>query len=81
MSRRLIWQFSQDQRTALGAVRDGRVVDVNDEPIDWLSTSSMVRVWHPLGHAPELVLAWRRWLERNDIVQPFKQAHREIWHN
>jgi hypothetical protein len=79
MSRRLIWRFSQDQRTVLGAVRDGGVVDVNDEPIDWLSTSSMVRVWHPLGHAPELVLAWRRWLERSGIVQPFKQAHREIY--
>jgi hypothetical protein len=26
-----------------------------------------------------LVLAWRRWLDRHEIVQPFKQAHREVY--
>jgi hypothetical protein len=25
------------------------------------------------------VLAWRRWLERHEITQPFKQAHREVY--
>jgi hypothetical protein len=79
MSRRLIWQFSEDQRTELGVFRDGQILDVNDRAIDWLLSSSVVRLWHPLGCPPEHVLAWRRALERNELVQPFKQAHREIY--
>lgn len=79
MSRRLIWQFSQDQRTDLGVVRNGSLVDLNGEIIGWLSSSSTVRLWHPLGCPPDNVLAWRRALERDGLVQPFKQAHREIY--
>jgi hypothetical protein len=79
ISRRLIWQFSQDQRTELGVLRNGRILDVNDRAIDWLSSSSMVLLWHPLGCLPDHVLEWRRTLERSGVVQPFKQAHREIY--
>ena len=79
MSRRLVWQFSERERAGLGVFRDGRLLDVNDQPIDWLSSSSTVRLWHPLGDPPELVLAWRSSLSRNAVVQPFKQAHREIY--
>jgi hypothetical protein len=27
----------------------------------------------------ENILAWREWLERREVVQPFKQAHREVY--
>jgi hypothetical protein len=79
MSRRLIWQFSEGERTELGVFCGGRILDVNDRPMDWLSSSTGVRLWHPLGCLPELVLAWRRRLGRHAVVQPFKQAHREIY--
>jgi len=79
MSQRLIWQFSHGERAELGVFRDGRILDVNDAPIGWLSSSTGVRLWHPLGCPPEHVFAWRRSLERNQLVQPFKQAHREIY--
>ena len=42
------------ERAELGAFRDGRFLDVNDQPIDWLSPSSTVRLWHPLGYPPKL---------------------------
>jgi len=32
-----------------------------------------------MDHSSEEVLAWRNWLEKREIVQPFKQAHREIY--
>jgi hypothetical protein len=38
-----------------------------------------VSLWHPINSAAADVLAWRRSLERRGIVQPFKQAHREIY--
>jgi hypothetical protein len=36
-------------------------------------------MWHPLGRSSGEILAWRNWLERKNIRQPFKQAHREAY--
>lgn len=72
--RRLLWVagdktcgFADDCLRAL----DGTPV----HPAD----AEKVSLWHPLGRPAEEVLAWREWLRRNDIVQPFKQAEREVY--
>ena len=36
-------------------------------------------LWHPIGREPDEIVAWRDWLERHAITQPFKQAHREVY--
>lgn len=81
MARRLIWRFSQGggAQAASGVFHDGRVVGVDDAPIDWISSETAVQSWHPLGERPAVVRAWRQWLERHAVVQPFKQAHREVY--
>ncbi len=79
LSRRLIWHFKLGEKTALGIWFDGKIVDVNSQPLDWLARETRVRLWHPIGFAVETVAAWRRWLENNQVCQPFKQAHREIY--
>jgi hypothetical protein len=79
LTRRLIWAFTDGEAQALGiwdagggiVGSDGAPVPVRDETI--------VRLWHPLGSSADAVLAWRRFLEDREIVQPFKQAHREIY--
>ncbi|MBC7808698.1 MAG: DUF4132 domain-containing protein, partial [Akkermansiaceae bacterium] len=38
-----------------------------------------VSLWHPLGFAPEYVVAWRDRLAALAVIQPFKQAHREVY--
>ena len=38
-----------------------------------------VHLWHPIGQNVQTVTAWRDWLSRHAITQPFKQAHREIY--
>jgi hypothetical protein len=38
-----------------------------------------VRLWHPICASAAEVTAWRQWLERHEVVQPFKQAHREVY--
>jgi hypothetical protein len=38
-----------------------------------------VRLWHPAGKPVDEVIAWRELLERDRIVQPFNQAHREVY--
>jgi hypothetical protein len=79
MSRRLIWLFSEGGRSEPGVFHDGRVVDGRDQPMEWWSPATVVQLWHPLGSPTDVVLDWRRWLERHAITQPFKQAHREIY--
>ncbi|HEU4565721.1 MAG TPA: DUF4132 domain-containing protein, partial [Gemmatimonadaceae bacterium] len=79
LSRRLIWHFSDGRRSALGAWRDGAMVGADDEPLDWMGADTQVRLWHPIGFDVETVRRWREWLERHEVVQPFKQAHREVY--
>ena len=79
LSRRLIWHFRQGDQQAAGIWHEGKIVDNQDRPVDWLSTKTRVRLWHPLGQELEMVATWRRWFETHQISQPFKQAHREIY--
>ncbi|MBI3965040.1 MAG: DUF4132 domain-containing protein [Chloroflexi bacterium] len=80
MARRLIWHFESADRVALGGWLDGRVVGVDDRPLDWIdAAATRIRLWHPIEADPATVLAWREWLERHEVVQPFKQAHREVY--
>ncbi|ADD41631.1 DUF4132 domain-containing protein [Stackebrandtia nassauensis] len=74
VARRLIWMVDDvaccfadgDLRTVDGAVLEQR-------------HGTTVRLWHPIGRYIDEVLAWRDFLERHGIVQPFKQAHREVY--
>jgi hypothetical protein len=55
------------------------LVDVDGQPLTWLTDEAHARLWHPIGVAPETVLRWRRRLEEHGVTQPFKQAHREVY--
>ena len=79
LSRRLIWQFRHDNKSVLAAWNAGRFIDSQDQEVTWLGPATRVRLWHPLGSDVSAVAAWRDWLERHRVSQPFKQAHREIY--
>lgn len=79
LTRRLIWHFQDEERSALAIPDQGTPTDVEGRPLSWLTADTRVRLWHPVGIAPEIVLAWRVWLENQSVTQPFKQAHREIY--
>ncbi len=74
ITRRLIWQSDDvtfiPQSDGFIDAAGAKVHPPTDKPI---------RLWHPIGSSADEVLAWRRWLESNQITQPFKQAHREIY--
>lgn len=78
MSRHLIWRFTTGELVVDGAWDDDKLVDVTDQPLD-LPETTTVSPWHPIACDAASVLAWREWLERHQITQPFKQAHREIY--
>jgi hypothetical protein len=74
LTRRLIWQF--DDRSAFPQGKE--LLNVSDRAIT-AKDSAAVSLWHPLRSTSDDVLAWRNWLERHEVTQPFKQAHREIY--
>jgi hypothetical protein len=78
IARRLIWSFADKKRAAAGIWHDGRLVGANDKPLD-VHDKMVVSLWHPIDHAMDDILTWRDWLERREVVQPFKQAHREVY--
>lgn len=79
LARRLIWQCDHGGTTTLFAFDGERLVDVNDQTVAALEKDAVVQLWHPVNSDADTVLTWRNWLERNQVTQPFKQAHREIY--
>ncbi|WP_406198188.1 DUF4132 domain-containing protein [Streptomyces sp. NBC_01017] len=72
LARRLLWTVDG---TTVGYT-DGELRTLADAPV---TGGSRVELWHPVGHEPAEIVAWRDWLERHGITQPFKQAHREVY--
>lgn len=79
LARRLLWEFTEENRTTAGMWHDGQIVDVDLKPIATENASTMVQLWHPLGKEAAEIAAWRERLEAQQIQQPFKQAHREVY--
>ncbi|WP_238995339.1 DUF4132 domain-containing protein [Streptomyces cyaneogriseus] len=72
LARRLLWTVDG---TTVGFA-DGALRTLTDDPVEH---GTEVALWHPVGREPAEVVAWRDWLERHAITQPFKQAHREVY--
>ncbi|PWI17615.1 hypothetical protein DI272_28205 [Streptomyces sp. Act143] len=72
LARRLLWTVDG---TTVGFA-DGALRTLTDDPVH---SGTEVTLWHPVGHEPAEIVAWRDWLERHGITQPFKQAHREVY--
>ncbi|KUM88892.1 MULTISPECIES: DUF4132 domain-containing protein [Streptomyces] len=72
LARRLLWTVDG---TTVGHA-EGALRTLADTPV---TDGTDVRLWHPVDHTPAEIVAWRDWLERHGVTQPFKQAHREVY--
>ena len=79
IAKRLVWRFETEGNVAHGAWLDDVMVGWNNESMSGLGPGTMVQLWHPLQSEPQTILSWRCWLEDHHIIQPFKQAHREVY--
>jgi hypothetical protein len=79
VSDKLIWHFFDEERSIQGFYIDNKFVDSNNNSITWLSENINVQLWHPIGFPIETIFNWREFLESNQIIQPFKQAYREVY--
>lgn len=78
LARRLIWRLEFQGGHVDGAWLDGALVSADDQPLK-LPDDAEVTTWHPVFATAAETLAWREWLMRHTITQPFKQAHREVY--
>jgi hypothetical protein len=78
IARRLIWSFRSKNNEKAGVWHGEAVVDPDDKP-QKLANDTTVSLWHPIGRPLDDVLSWRNWFEQHEVVQPFKQAHREVY--
>ncbi|MER5385245.1 DUF4132 domain-containing protein [Streptomyces sp. NPDC002688] len=72
LARRLLWTVDG---TPVGFA-NGELSTLTDDPV---KGGEEVALWHPVEREPAEVVAWRDWLERHEITQPVKQAHREVY--
>jgi hypothetical protein len=76
---KLIWHFGKGDIKEQGIWMGDNFVNIKGEVISWLDQDVSVQLWHPIGFTSEQILAWRNFLRANNIVQPFKQAYREVY--
>ena len=79
VARRLIWRFTTEAATVDGIWYEGQLIDSHGQPLPPLDAECKVALWHPIDATVETITTWRTCLEKREIQQPFKQAHREIY--
>lgn len=76
---RLIWSIEYNNSFVAALVREGELVDIDGNILREIQDKCNIKLWHPLDANFYEVLQWRRRIETLKIVQPFKQAHREVY--
>jgi ankyrin repeat protein len=79
LGQRLLWRFHFKRgKPQVGIWHNGTMQDAQQNAL-CLDKCSKVELWHPIHSSVEEIETWRRHLINLEIVQPFKQAHREIY--
>jgi hypothetical protein len=78
LTNRLIWHVQDGDRHTDAFWLEGRPISSDDANLEF-SNAAVVTPWHPVHSDASEVLAWREFLMRHGVTQPFKQAHREVY--
>jgi hypothetical protein len=76
---KLIWYFKNQDQGEEGIWFKGKIINADEKELEWINEDTEVQLWHPIGFDPQRVLKWREWLVEKQVLQPFKQAYREIY--
>lgn len=78
-ARRLLWQITAGERTAVILPQSEGLYNLQGEAISDVSPAARVTLWHPILAIAAEIHQWRERLEALEIVQPFKQVYREVY--
>ncbi len=78
IGRQLIWLFTGDNKSQPGIWCDGKIVSSDLTELD-INAFEKVLLWHPALSATGDVQQWRKFIFDHRLLQPFKQAFREVY--
>lgn len=79
-ARKLIWNLhNKNEETKQVFYYEGKLIDSLGFEVNFNIDDTEVTLWHPIHSPAEDVFAWRSFLYEKEILQPFKQAYREIY--
>jgi hypothetical protein len=76
LAERLIWMA--EDGTASFILSGGQMLDARQVPVQ-LPGDTRIRLWHPAIATVAEALAWRDYIFAQRLIQPFKQAFREVY--
>ncbi|MEZ4227251.1 MAG: DUF4132 domain-containing protein [Polyangiaceae bacterium] len=79
VANRLIWSLTEPGCEPVSVLPRSGALTRLDGSVVSPTPEATVRMWHPIEAEMSEVLAWRERLEELEVVQPFKQAHREVY--
>lgn len=79
LTKKLIWIIKKGNKEEICFYKDDVWVDVKSKEVFWVDETCHFQLWHPIYGTTQQVLNWRNFLINLTIVQPLKQAFREIY--
>lgn len=79
LTKKLIWNFKNEEINVNLILSEHGFIDSHGNPYSKDLTKTTVSLWHPIGFKTSYILEWRKYILDNQILQPFKQAFREIY--
>tara|TARA_R110001606_G_scaffold205897_1_gene353555 strand:- start:3 stop:2627 length:2625 start_codon:yes stop_codon:yes gene_type:complete len=79
LAKKLIWIVKKDKKEEICFYQDEYWIDINGKQVIWIDETCQFQLWHPIYGSTQQVLGWRNFLINLEIVQPLKQAFREIY--
>jgi hypothetical protein len=79
LSKNLIWNFKNEEINVNLIFSERGFIDENGKNYSKELSNTNVSLWHPIGFDSTYILNWRKFILNNEILQPFKQAFREIY--
>jgi hypothetical protein len=78
LAKKIIWNFDADGQTQSAILLDGQWIGNDNTPVH-PSPGSTVSLWHPATQTVAEIKKWRDFLLKHTILQPLKQAYREVY--
>jgi len=79
IAQKLIWVFSKNGKQTLAIFHKNQWLTETGTVVSEIDSDYTVQLWHPINSDVATIKAWRQCIINLEIVQPFKQAHREIY--